>query len=196
MNSYEALLSLCQKRHSTRAFSAQPVSEEQIEKIRTIALTSPYASGRKNWELIVITEKETIARMADAVRDQTAIIASQIRAGFAGDFLAYAGNFTVFTQAPAVFIPAFKNTLSLSLMFDRNKDIGNKEEIAKWEHDNYIKSISCVSMLVLLAAESLGLAGCYMTGPLIAEKTLGDIINVKPNRSIGALIPVGFKAGE
>ena len=196
MNSYEALLSLCQKRHSVRTFSTQPVSDEQIDKIRTIALTSPYASGRKNWELMVITEKETIARMADAVSSQTAMVASQIRAGFADDFLAYAKNFTVFARAPAIFIPAFKNSFSLSLMLDSDKDIGNKEDITMWERDNYLKSISCVSMLVLLAAESLGLAGCYMTGPLIAEKAMSSLINLKPGRSIGALIPVGFKTGE
>ena len=198
MNSYESLLSLCQKRHSTRAFSAQPVSAEHIEKIRTIALTSPYASGKKNWELMAITEKETIARMADAVQTQTTILASQIRADFADDFLAYAKNFIAFAQAPAVFIPVFRNAPSLSLMFDKNDNEKNNdknknnEEIAMWERDNYVKSISCVSMLVLLAAESLGLAGCYMTGPLIAEKALGALINLKPGRSIGALIPVGY----
>jgi nitroreductase len=49
-------------------------------------------------------------------------------------------------------------------------------------------------MLILLAAESLGLGACYMTGSLVAEAALAGLLAVKPGRSIGAVIPVGYRA--
>jgi nitroreductase len=67
------------------------------------------------------------------------------------------------------------------------------ESISLWERDNFTKSISCVALLIILAAESLGLASCYITGALIAEEELGRIFNIKTGRNIGAVIPVGLK---
>ena len=186
---YETLLTLCQRRHSVRSFLQQPLSAEQIEKIRAIAATSPYASGRKNWELLVITDIEIIAQMTSVVRDQVNKLAAQVRKDFSDSFNVYAKYFSIFESAPAIFVPTFRNAASFSQTLF-NEDA--KNSIAAWERDNYIKSISCVSMLVLLAAESLGLSACYMTGPLIAEKELAALIQVKPGYSIGALIPVGY----
>lgn len=186
---YESLLALCTARRCRRSFQEdRPLSPEQIEQIKALAMTSPYASGKKNWEIMVITDAAVIAQMAQAVEQYAAEIQAQMCPEFVDDFATYAKNFSAFAGAPALFIPTFRVAPSLSLMCD-----GDNEEIRNWERDNYVKSISCVSMLILLAAESLGLAACYMTGPLIAEELLGRLINIKRGRSIGALIPVGFK---
>lgn len=188
---YNQLYAICQARRARRVFADQPLAEEQIEKIQRVAYTSPYASGRKNWEIQVVTERSVLAAMAEAVQAKVAEIRSGIRADFAADFAAYAINFSAFAQAPAVFVPTFRIAPSLSLMVD-----SASEEIARWERDNYVKSISCVGMLTLLAAESLGLAACYMTGPLLVEEEIGRLIKIKRGRRIGALIPVGYRTGE
>ena len=67
------------------------------------------------------------------------------------------------------------------------------DDILSWEHDNLTKSLSCVAMMILLAAESLGLGACYMTGPLIAGKDLNGILGLRDNFLPGAIIPVGHK---
>lgn len=188
---YNQLYAICQARRARRVFAEQPLSEDQIEKILGVAYTSPYASGRKNWEVQVVTDPSVLAAMAAAVQVKIAEIRGGIRADFAADFAAYATNFLAFAQAPALFIPTFRIAPTLSLMVDSASD-----EIARWERDNYLKSISCVGMLTLLAAESLGLAACYMTGPLLAEKEIGELIKLKRGRNIGALIPVGHRTGE
>ena len=197
---YSELLTLCQKRRSCRSFSHEPLSAEQIEKIRTIALTSPYASGKKSWEIVTVTEKEIIARMALAVNNAAEKIAAGIETDYKDNFLSYAKYFRIFDSAPALFIPVFRISPVLTLMLDTHGtgSLCNDtvKEISEWERDNYVKSISCVAMLILLAAESLGLSSCYMTGPLLAENELAAIINIKPGRSIGALIPVGYANSE
>lgn len=193
---YEALLALCQGRRCRREFvPGQPLAPEQIEQIRAVALTSPYASGKKNWEIMVVTDPEVLQKMVAAVDRCIEETTEQIRSSFRDDFVTYAQNFTAFARAPAVFVPTFRVAPSLSLMCEGVND-GVQEDVRRWERDNYVKSISCVGMLVLLAAESLGLAACYMTGPLLAEKVLGELIGIKPGRNIGALIPVGYRDVE
>jgi nitroreductase len=166
------------------------VPDEIIEKIIKVAYTSPYASGKKNWEIMSITNRELLVEMKKVIEKCTEEIQTSIRTDMRDQVEAYAKNFTVFASAPAVFVLKFRSAPSLSLMIpDPDK------ELITWERDNYVKSISCVAMLVLLAAESLGLGGCYVTGALIAEKKLGELIKMPEGRSIGALIPVGYKRG-
>jgi len=172
--SYQALKSICENRKSVRSFSDEPVPEDAIEKIKQIACTSPYASGKKNWEIMVVENKESIQTIAQIVKKHSDEIGKKIRADFRDGYTEYANNFTAFKTAPLLFILTFRVPYALSLMVD---DV--QEFISEWERDNYVKSISCVAMLVLLAAESLGLGSCYMTGPLIAEERIIEYLGIK-----------------
>jgi nitroreductase len=190
---FETLKSICQDRKSVRDFDGQALSEEEIAAIREISLTTPYASGKKNWKLLIITDRSIIAELASLVHERSRELAGRVREDFREMFLQYAENFSHFDTAPALFIPVYKVQHSLSLMLGSD---ANDIDIIGWERDNYVKSISCVIMLVLLAAESLGLRACCMTGPLLAEKKIARRIGVKPGFGIGAIIPVGHEKGE
>jgi nitroreductase len=190
LENYDSLLRICESRSSTRTFDARPVPAELIEKILTIARTSPYASAKKNWDITVVTDRDKLARMKQAVENRVSALRKIIRPDMEEQFAAYARNFTFFASAPAVFVPNFRVSPALSLMIP-----GPDPLIAQWERDNFIKSISCVAMLILLAAESVRLGGCYVTGALVAEQELAALINIAPGRSIGALIPVGYRTG-
>jgi nitroreductase len=188
---FDVLKSICQGRRSVRSFSDQPLSGEQIAAITEIARTAPYASGKKSWELLVVTDRAVIRELAGIVRDRSAELGGQVRDDFRGMFLEYAGHFIAFETAPALFIPLYRVQPSLSLML-----AGEGEEVERWERDNHVKSISGVTMLVQLAATSLGLGACCMTGPLLAEAELARRLSVKRGYEIGAVIPVGYPKGE
>ncbi len=190
-NFYNCLKLLCERRKSVRNFEDLEVPREDIEKILRIAYTSPYTSGKKNWDLVVVQDREKIKKIAQLVRERTVELKNRVREDFGESFIQYAGSFTVFERAPVLLVPAFKITPALSVMLTEPD-----EEIAQWERDNYVKSISCVAMLVLLSAESLGLGGCYMTGPLIAEDKIAGLIGIKKGRKIGAIIPIGYPEGK
>ncbi len=184
---YETLKHICTNRKSTRKFSEQEVSPETIEKILEIAKTSPYASGRKNWEIVVVDNRQTIQTLADCVRNHCNKFSSEMKEEFRESFLQYAKSFTFFENAPVLLVLTFRVTPIMTYM------LGSKSnDILHWERDNYTKSISCVAMLVLLAAESLGLGACYMTGPLVAQNEIMELINAKKGREIGAIIPIGY----
>jgi nitroreductase len=189
MDLYAALEAICTARHSTREFLDRPVSGELVGKILSIARTSPYAGGSKKWEVLVVNEKECIAEAVRVVRSCVLDLHASIRPAFQQGFLEYARYFSAFEHAPVLLLPIFKDNRTMSLMFHEPP-----ESILRLESENFVKSISCVSMLILLAAQSLGLATCFMTGALIAEKELGRLVTVKPGYRIGAVIPLGYAA--
>lgn len=190
-DAYEVLLNMCESRKSTRAFDGRAVPGEMIEKIKKLAYTAPYASGKKNWEITVVTDVTLLERMRFVVETRTQEIRDKIRADMQDSFTAYARNFALFASAPAVLVLTFRAAPSLSLLLPSEDKV-----LCQWERENYVKSISCVAMLILLAAESLGLGGCYVTGALVAEEKIAELINIPVGRSIGALIPIGFKRGD
>ncbi len=185
MMQYEDFLTLCQKRKSIRQFSSKPIDPVMLEKILAAAKTAPYASGRTNWEIITVTEKEVITALAEAV--DRYIQNLPVKGDFRESFITYAQNFSAFKTAPVLIIPAFRISQGISGMFE-----AATPEQLQWERDALVKSISCVCMLILLAAESLGLGACYMTGPLIAQQELKKRLPIKPGRELGAIIPVGY----
>jgi nitroreductase len=184
---YEALLGLCEGRHSVREFSSRPVSQENIRRILAVAATAPYASGKKNWDILVITDPALRQRMVEAVRESAARIGAGVREEFRTEYARYAENFSAFESAPLILVPTCRVAPSLSLMYEQ-ADAGMRQ----WERDNSMKSIACVSMLTLLAAQAVGLSGCFMTGPLLAESTLAAIVGTKPGRTLAAIIPIGY----
>lgn len=184
---FNTLKAICESRKSVRSFSDQPLTNEQTVAIREIAMTAPYASGKKNWELMVVTDRNMIRELARIVDVRSRTLGELVRSDFKDMFLEYATHFTAFESATALFIPVFKVQPSLSLMLE-----GAGDEVIHWERDNYVKSISGVTMLVLLAAESLGLGACCMTGPLLAGEEIARKIEVKRGFEIGAVIPVGY----
>jgi nitroreductase len=189
ISEYEIFKDISLRRKSTRKFSDKVVSDEDITKIIDIAKSSPYASGQKNWDIQIIKDRETIKNIADCVKQKVLEMESTIREDFRDPFLSYTKNFTFFEQAPAVFVLTFRISPIITHMVGKNIT----KDMAEWERDNYTKSISCVAMLTLLAAESLGLGACYMTGPIIAQDKIIPLIKAKPGREIGAIIPIGYK---
>jgi len=159
-----------------------------IEKIISVARCSPYASGRKNWDIAVIRDRAVIATAADLVAAAAIDLAGTMRDDFRADFLSYAESFAAFRSAPVILVPNFRISPAVSMMLNPPD-----ESLLTWERDNATKSISCVAMLILLAAESLGLAACYNTGSLIAAPELTALLSIRNGREIGAIIPIGYK---
>lgn len=185
---YEVLKSICETRKSCRNFKPDMFPEEYITQILNIAQKSPYANGRKNWEVIVIKEKAIVELMSKTVISSIENISEQIDQDLSSLFINYSKNFTFFDKAPVIFIPIFRiSPIIKSILRDNITP-----EMLLWERDNSVKSISCVSMLLILAAESLGLNSCYMTGPLLAQEELAQILKLPPGRLIGSIIPVGY----
>lgn len=60
------MLDLLMNRRSIRKYKDQEVSKEIINKIIQGALTSPSGRNKKPWELIVVTDKDTLVKLGNA----------------------------------------------------------------------------------------------------------------------------------
>jgi len=184
---FEALYQICSARNSCRRFSSELIPEEQIENILKLGYTAPFASGRKNWEILVVRDQETIARMVQTVSENVDRLSGQMNEDVAAVFRQYARNFYFFREAPVLFVPVYRTVPTFKALARDHFT----PDLQLWERDNLVKSVSCVAMLILLAAQSQGLGSCYMTGPLMAQPDLADVLQLPKDRQIGALIPVG-----
>lgn len=189
-DAYESFFSLCERRRSYRQFNPEDsLTETEVQQILDLAAHSPFASGRKNWKIAVVTQKDVIENLAQAVRQEAEALSEKMEEESSRFFLNYAKSFTFFKDAPALFIPYCRESATMKSLLRENAS----PEILQWERDNLTKSLSCVTMLILLAAETLDLGACYMTGPLLAGKTLNAVLKLPENVHLGAIVPVGHK---
>lgn len=61
MDAIEAILS----RRSIRAYTPEPVSEDDIETIMRAAMAAPSAGNQQPWRFVVTTDRETLDAMAE-----------------------------------------------------------------------------------------------------------------------------------
>lgn len=184
---YDSLIELCKRRKSCRDFSGETLPEGTAARILELAGTSPFASGRKSWKVAVVEDAAQKAVLSRAVRDEIDRLCAEMDTEAAKFFSHYAESFYFFEKAPLVFIPYCRETSTMKSLLRENAT----PELILWEHDTLTKSLSCVATYILLAAESLGLGACYMTGPLAASKALKQVLGLRENMILGAIIPVG-----
>ena len=59
----ELLLDFIQSRTSCRAFTADPVSKEDLRRILDCALAAPSGQGLQTWQFTAVTDPEKIRRL-------------------------------------------------------------------------------------------------------------------------------------
>jgi nitroreductase len=69
MDLFEAIL----WRSSVRAFSSEPVSEQEVEKLLEAAIRAPTAGGLQPWRFIVVRSPEVKSKLVDVARGQSFI---------------------------------------------------------------------------------------------------------------------------
>ena len=62
MNLFEGI----QTRRSIRKFESRPVEKAAIEKLLKAAMQAPSAANQQPWEFIIVEDKETLVKLADA----------------------------------------------------------------------------------------------------------------------------------
>lgn len=186
---YDSLLELCRSRHSCRNFSSNPLPEGTAERIMELVGTSPFASGRKSWKVAIVEDPAQKEELVRAVKEEIDRLCASMEEEAAAFFSHYAESFYFFEKAPLVMIPYCRETSTMKSLLRESVT----PELLQWEHDTLVKSLSCIATYILLAAESLGLGACYMTGPLAASPALRGILGLRENMIIGAIIPIGYK---
>jgi nitroreductase len=175
MNVIEAI----HRRRAVRKYCPDPVRKEDIHTILDAANWAPSGRNLQQWEFIVVTGKK-IREMGESYQAVSEEYtqnwdSSPMRGSLSREeFIRFAGTYG---GAPVVIVV-----------------ITDITDIPAF-HKMNIESASAAMENLLLAATSLGLGTCWMTGPLRDEKALHRILAIPDDKEIVALTPLGYPQG-
>ncbi len=176
---------LINKRRSIRSFSNQAIPLDLIQELCDQALKAPMAGDRQaDRKLIPISDRETLQRMADAVRKSWGLLLAETSEAVRDEFGDYAHNFYHFANAPlVVFLTGRRPPEFLKAA------VG--EPLAERIHGNGA-SVLMAGQQLILAAENYGLCSCMMTGPLAVEEALKQELGLNGRWILYGVIAMGY----
>jgi nitroreductase len=195
----EEFSALIKTRRSIRKFQDKPVPEELLVKAVELATCAPNGGNKQVWRFLIVTNKELMQKMGDAVQSKTELIASWPEAKPFGETLArWRQTSDFFRGAPvciAVLIGKYSSVADQILRAREEKDpiareIRSYREIGK----SGLQSASAATAYICLLLHCFGLGTTWMTGPLLAKKEIEQLLEVPPEWDFVSLIPVGYAA--
>lgn len=188
---YRQLMEEITGRQSHRSFSSDPVSAEDLEKILEAGRWAPSPGNRQPWRFIQVQENllpelaEAVGKVVDHIREGAVEKGLKQEAG-------YLENFLVFTRSPAVVAVIMRQPVDLiEALTDGEPSLESDQPLV-----DAAASTGAVIQNMLLACHTLGLAGCWTTGPLVARNELETILFVPRGWRLTALIAIGHPSGE
>jgi len=184
---YEQLLQVMKSRRSIRKFRPDPVPQALIEQLVEAARWAPSAGNRQNFRFLVISRPERLRAMAEAVDAVIDQVRDNLREKFRKESEQYLANFTHFAAAPLVLAPIHRTARSLVI-----QALFPPDQIPEAADEESLCSVSAAIDHLLLAAATLGLGACWMTGPLLARPQLEALLPVPAGWTLSALVPIGY----
>jgi len=192
MISHEQLHEIMRTRRSVRRFRREAPERAAIEAILASAITAPSASNKQPWRFLVVQNRDTIDRLAGAVREAVNRIALAVEPAFEQSFRAYGDYFTRFEEAPVVIVPLYRPLTLLSNHTGPRLAAADAECVRTMERDSGLIGTALALQNLLLAAHAAGLGASGMTGPLVAGGAIRTILRVPASWQLVALVPLGY----
>jgi coenzyme F420-0:L-glutamate ligase/coenzyme F420-1:gamma-L-glutamate ligase len=186
VNAPEVLADVIQRRRSIRRFRDEAVPETLIEQIVALAAGAPSASNRQDWTFTAVTSAVHKQTLAQAVRGRwTEILDRNRGSGTFAEVGQYAGSFSDFADAPVVIVISARAPSAL------HRQIAGEAARAV---EGSFASAAMAAQNLMLAAHAFGLGSCCMTGPLVAEDALRNILGLSAREEIVCLVKLGWPA--
>lgn len=186
------------KRKSIRDYKDAVIPKEDILKMLDAATHAPSPKHQQNWHFVVVQDKETINKMAEAVSKSHEYIASLTKNEDEKKkfmrVLPYYINFQRASCAILVYANEYKMVEEKIL---RENNVGEDIIEVMKSTQSAAQGIGAAVENFMLAATAMGYGTCYMTGPAHAKKEIEEIINFeKPEYSLMSIISLGVPADE
>ena len=187
MSEYAHLLELIKSRRSIRRFTKALVAHEDVLRLMEAARWAPSNHNRQPWRFVVLENKAQIGALADAVKRALPEKLKSLpptASAHAAELVHYA---TFFAIAPVLIAALHKEPASFSaalLAGTRSPELTSGEPL----------SVAMAVQNLLLAAQTLGLGTCALTGPLIVQEVVADALALPPGHHVTCLVAVGYPA--
>jgi nitroreductase len=182
------LLAIMRRRRSVRHYSDTPtVYPEELLQLIEAARWAPSANNRQLWKFISVTQKELIQTIAAAIeRAVTDRLCrnSQLQTDYG--LQNPLGNLLFFKDAPVVLFALVRKAAGfLEAAYDS----------AELTRQATLLSMGAAIQNLLLAAETLNLDTCWMTGPLLARDRIEAFLGITDPWELVSMIPIGKRVG-
>ena len=175
---YDTLKGFLEKRASHRKFKEDNVPPSDITKIIDCARLTPSGHNQQPWKFIAVCDKTLINTIADKVVDNLKSIYPALPADVVESLEKYKFFLEHFRHAPAIILVfTTKNDYTTS---ELKRDYNIKLLEAK-HFDMELLGVGAVANNILLSAQTLGYATCWMTEPVVyAQKEVEELLK-RPN---------------
>ncbi len=180
---------LVRDRRSIRRYLSEPVADEDIKEIISIATNACNSGNKQFWNFIVIQNEFVKNEMARIGRNKATQLNNEVKR-LNVNVAAYVPQ-EFYLEAPVVIgvVATAKYRTKMDLLM---LDLGcTGQEIDDLRCRGDLQTIGAVTQLILLAAWEKGFGSCWMTGPLFARKELEELLGITNGGSLAALIPIG-----
>ncbi|MBI2852864.1 MAG: nitroreductase family protein [Chloroflexi bacterium] len=202
------LSNLLKSRRSIRAWQDKPVPEELLLQAIELATWAPNGGNQQIWRFYLVTNRQVINAMADAVDKisaeinswpETAQLVPPPSPPLPGAPPQPAGRKPgFFRQAPAAIVVAASQYQSAQdkILEERSKHDPRATQLREWRNvpNSRIQSVSAAITQLLLVLHSMGLGAIWMTGPMVAKGDIEKILKIPATMDAVTLIPVGYPA--
>lgn len=187
---YESLMEALKSRRSIRAFEEREIPPELVEKVIEAGITAPSGSNFQGWRVRIVRERAAMERLSSIVDKKIEKIAAAWEEGLLKkELLKYTANFTFFDKAPLILMLYFRNRY-------QGADYFFGEGINLYKGSGALLSLGMMMQNMMLAAESLGLGSCTLTGPLLASDEIEAEFPSPNKHELGALLLLGYPKGR
>ena len=185
METQEALKS----RSSVRHYSARPVPKEDLTKLVKFAGLAPSPHNEQMWHFKVVTNDKTKGEMAQVVlKELDRLFSSGSPDATTVEQIKKFSTF--FKDAPVVIAVLMKPYRSVISRVLDDIEMTHAEVNELRGHPD-IQAIGAAIENLLLAATDMGYGSCWLSGPMVARKSLEELLEVSEPWRMEALVTVG-----
>lgn len=190
---------LIKSRRSIRKFLDKPVPEDLLLKAVELACWAPNGGNFQPWKFLVVSNKDLIRKMADAVKAKTELMAGWPEAAACGEALERWKKTSDFFRGAPVCIAVLMgrySSIADQVLRARGEIDPAAREIRSYRQtgNSSLQSVAAAVTYLLLILHYLGLGATWMAGPQQAKKEIEHLLEVSPDWDFVDLIPVGYPA--
>lgn len=176
MDTFEAI----EKRRAIKSFDPNYIiSKQEIDKILSAAILSPTSYNIQNWRFVIVTNKETKAKLRAASWNQAQVTDASVVIIVCADLLAWKKN-------PARYWKNAPKSTQDYLVPAITESYDGQEQ---FQRDEAIRSCGMASQTIMLAAKAMDYDSCPMIG--FVPEQIAKIINLSDDHIITMMITIG-----
>jgi len=197
MIGWEELSKLVKTRRSIRKFQDKAVPEDLLVKALELATWAPNGGNKQPWRFWIVSNREVIRKIGDAVNAKTQLMASWPEAKQFGETVTrWQKTSDFFRGAPVCIAVCMGKYSSIAdqILKERGETDSTAREIRFHREigKSALQSVAAAITYICLFLHYFGLGTTWMGGPLQAKKEIEQLLKVPPEWDFVGLIPVGY----